>query len=164
MDRGGKLIVLAAVVIVAFILQLVLVFADHHESPGKAAAEFSKAYFKLNSNMNNLLCSEITGDGESDVVDDYLNRVADEARAQGFDPSWMRTAMAHIETETRMLDENTAEVEITCTRRRSVNPVYAVVARIFFLGETHEVEETLTVVKEEDGWKVCGQPFALIES
>jgi hypothetical protein len=38
------------------------------------------------------------------------------------------------------------------------------VAKIFFLGDSHKVEETLTVVKEDDGWKVCGQPFSLIES
>ena len=163
MDRGSKLVTLASVVIIAFILQVVLVLADHHESPGKAAVEFTKAYFKLNRSMNERLCSELTGDEGSDVVDNYLNRVADEARTNGFAPSWMRMVLSHIETETQMLDENTAEVHITGTRRRSVNPVFAAVAKIFFLGETHEVEATLTLVKEDDLWKVCGQPFTLIE-
>jgi hypothetical protein len=162
MDRGSKFIIFASVVFVAFILQLVLIVSDHHESPGKAAVEFSKAYFKLNRSMNERLCSDITGEG--DVVDDYLNRVADEARADGFDASWMKMALSHIETETEMLDDNTAEVQITCTRRRSANPLYGIVAKIFFLGETHKVEETLTLVKEDDRWKVCGEPFALIES
>jgi hypothetical protein len=37
------------------------------------------------------------------------------------------------------------------------------VAKIFSLGETYKVEETLTLVKEDDLWKVCGEPFALIE-
>jgi len=37
------------------------------------------------------------------------------------------------------------------------------VAKIFCLGDTYQVEETLTVVKEDDGWKVCGQPFSLTE-
>jgi hypothetical protein len=161
MDRGSKFIIFASVVFVAFILQLVLIVSDHHESPGKAAVEFTKAYFKLNRSMNERLCSEITGEG--DVVDDYLNRVADEARADGFDASWMKMALSHIETETEMLDDNTAEVQITCTRRRSANPVYGIVAKLFFLGETHKVEETLTLVKENDRWKVCGEPFALIE-
>ena len=163
MDRDNKIIILASVVIVAFILQVALIFSDHHDSPGKAAVEFSEAYFKLSSSMNELLCSEITGDGKSDVVDDYLNRMADEARANGFDSSWMKMALAHIETETQMLDENTAEVQIIGTRRRSVNPVFAIVAKIFFLGETHTIEETLNLVREDDRWKVCGQPFALIE-
>ena len=54
---------IAVVIFVAFILQIVLVTADHHESPGKAAVEFSKAYFKLNKDMEKRLCSEITEDG-----------------------------------------------------------------------------------------------------
>ena len=161
MDRGSKFIIFASVVFVAFILQLVLIASDHHESPGKAAVEFSKAYFKLSSSMDERLCSDITGEG--DVVGDYLNRVADEARADGFDASWMKMALSHIETETQMLDDNTAEVQITCIRRRSANPVYGIVAKLFSLGETHTVEETLTLVNEDDRWKVCGEPFALIE-
>jgi hypothetical protein len=63
-----------------------------------------------------------------------------------------------------MVDENTAEILITGQRRRSINPVFATVAKIFCLGDTYKFEETLTVVKEDDGWKVCGQPFSLSES
>jgi hypothetical protein len=63
-----------------------------------------------------------------------------------------------------MVDENTAEVQITGERRRSSNPVFGAVAKIFLLGDTHKVEGNLTVVKEDDGWKVCGQPFSLTES
>ena len=162
---GSKSIIpmIVIVIVVAFILQIVLVMADHHESPGNAAVEFSKAYFKLNKDMENHLCSEITEDGESEVVDDFLNRVADQARSEGFDASWMKWALLDIETETQMLDENNAEVRINCSRRRSVNPVFALVAKVFSLGEVHKVEETLTLVKEDDLWKVCGEPFALIE-
>ena len=154
---------IAFVIVAAFILQIVLVMADHHDSPGKAAVEFSKAYFELNKGMGKLLCSDIAGDGEGEVVDDYLNRVADQARSEGFDVSWMKMALLHIETETQMLDDNVAEVRISCSRRRAVNPVFALVAKIFNLGETYKVEETLTLVKEDDSWKVCGEPFSLIE-
>ena len=47
---GSKSIIpkIAIVIVAAYILQIVLITADHHESPGKAAVEFSKAYFKLN--------------------------------------------------------------------------------------------------------------------
>jgi hypothetical protein len=38
------------------------------------------------------------------------------------------------------------------------------VARWFSVGETHPVEETLSLVKEGESWKVCGKPFRLIES
>jgi hypothetical protein len=163
MDSGNKFMALALVVIVALVLQVVLIIADRHDSPGKAAVEFSKAYFKLNECMADRLCSDVIADEEINVVGDYINRVADEARANGFKPSWMRMALSHIEAETEMLDENTAEVHLTSSRMRSINPVFGLVSKIFFLGETYDVDETLTVVKEEDGWKVCGQPYSLIE-
>jgi len=159
---NSKFPTIAAVIAVAFILQIVLIMADHHESPGKAAVEFSKAYFKLNKGMGKLLCSDIAEEGGGDVVDDYLYRVADQAKSEGFDVSWMKMALFHIETETRMVDDKIAEVRINCNRRRAVNPVFALVAKIFSLGETYKVEETLTLVKEDDLWKVCGEPFALI--
>jgi len=163
MGRDNKYIPIAAVIIVAFILQVVLIAADHHESPGKAAVEFSKAYFKLNTAMAQRLCGEMTEGEQSDVVEDYLYRMADQAKAEGFDASWMKMVLSHIETETQMVDENMAEVRITCSRRRAINPVFALVAKLFCLGETHEVEEILTLVKEDDRWKVCGEPFALFE-
>ena len=163
MSSGSKIVVLATVFIVAFILQIVLIVADRHESPGTVAVAFSKAYFNLDVDMADLICSEMTAE-DADVVDDYLKRVAAEARAEGFDPSWKKMVLAHIELETEMMDENMAEVQISCERRRSINPVFAAVAKIFFLGDTYKVEEILTVVKEDDGWKVCGQPFSLTES
>lgn len=163
MDSGNKIMILALVVIVAFVLQVGLILADRHDSPGKAAVEFSKAYFKQNECMAYRLCSELIAEEEADVVGDYINRVADEARANGFKPSWMRMALSHTDLEVSMLDENTAEVHLTSSSMRSPNPVYGLVSKVFLLGETFEVEETLTVVKEADGWKVCGQPYSLIE-
>ncbi len=163
MDSGNKIMVLASVVIVALVLQVVLIIADRHDSPGKAAVEFSKAYFKQNECMAYRLCSDVVADDGIDVVGDYINRVADEARANGFKPSWMRMALSHTQVEVEMLDENTAAVHLTGSSMRSVNPVFGLVSKFFFLGESYDVDETLTVVKEADGWKVCGQPYTLIE-
>lgn len=163
MDSGNKIMVLASVVIVAFVLQIVLIIADRHDSPGKAAVEFSKAYFKQNECMVYRLCSDVIADEENDVVGDYINRVADEARANGFKPSWMRMALSHTEVEVEMQDENTAEVHLTSSSMRSINPVFGLVSKLFFLGESYDVDATLTVIKEADGWKVCGQPYSLVE-
>ena len=163
MDSGNKFMVVASVVIVALVLQVVLIIADRHDSPGKAAVEFSKAYFKQNDCMAYRLCSDLIANEEVDVVGDYINRVADEARADGFKPSWMRMALSHTEVDVEMLDENTAEVHLTSHSMRSINPVFGLVSKVFLLGESYEVDDTLTVVKEADGWKVCGQPYALIE-
>jgi hypothetical protein len=164
MGNGSKIMVLATVIIVAFVLQVALIGADRHETPGTVAVDFSKAYFNLDADMADLLCSEMTADEDATVVDDYIERVAAEARAEGFDPSWKKMALAHIELETEMVDENTVTVQISAERRRSINPVFGAVAKIFCLGDTHKVEQTLILIKEDDGWKVCGQPYSLIES
>jgi hypothetical protein len=111
--------------------------------------------------MTELLCREIVEDEEVDLVGDYLNSVADEARSMGFSPSYMRNQLSHISTEIQMSDENQAKVKITGERLRSINPVFAIVGKLFFLIESHKVDETLTLVKEDDKWKVCGKPFSL---
>ncbi|MGD8291130.1 MAG: hypothetical protein PVF37_05480, partial [Desulfobacterales bacterium] len=110
MVGNSKIPKIAAVILIAFILQIVLILADRHESPGKAAVDFSKAYFKLSTDIREHLCSEITEDEESDIIDDYLARVADQARSEGFDVSWMKMSLSHIETEIQMMDDNVAEV------------------------------------------------------
>jgi hypothetical protein len=163
MNSSKNLMVLAGVVVAAFVLQVILIFADRHDTPGKAAVDFSKAYFKLNDGMADYLCSELVGDEETDIVNDYINRVSDQARAEGYKPSWMKMALSHIEVEAEMVDENSAQVRFSGSRIRAINPIYGLVSKVFVLGETHEVKETLTVIKEESGWKVCGQPYALIE-
>lgn len=163
MDRATKFLAFAVVIILALILQAVLIVADNQEIPAKAAIEFSKAYFKLDKAMVDRLCSQISEEADGDVVDEYLNRVAEHARTMGFDSNYMKNALSHIETETEMQDENTAKVRITANRKRYLNPFYGIVAQLFFLTESHEVEETLTVVKEDGQWKVCGAPFELVE-
>ena len=81
----------------------------------------------------------------------------------GFSQSYMRNQLSHVSTEIQMTDENNARVKITGERLRSINPVFALVGKLFFLIETHKVDETLTLVKEDDKWKVCGKPFSQSE-
>ena len=163
MVRGKIIIAFAAVFIIAFILQVVLIIADKQETPAKTAIAFSRAYFKLDRAMGDYLCNQIREEAEGDVVDEYLNRTAVEAQAMGFDLSYMKKALSHIETAIEMEDENTAMVKITADRKRYLNPLFGVIAQLFFLTESHGVEETLTLVKEDDQWKVCGAPFELVE-
>ena len=163
MIRGKIIVAFAAVFIITFILQVVLIIADKQEIPAKAAIEFSRAYFKLDRAMGDYLCKQISEEAEGDVVDEYLNRTSEEAKAMGFDLNYMKNALAHIETTTEMEDENTAKVKITANRKRYLNPLFGIIAQLFFLTESYEVEETLTLVKEDGLWKVCGHPFELVE-
>lgn len=164
MDGGNKFIAFACVIIVALILQVALVMIDKKETPAGTAVKFAKAYHKLDNSMADQLCQAITeNDEEVDVVDDYLQQTTETAGTNGFSRSWMRSYLYHVETETVMADDNTAEVRIIANRKRYINPIFAIVAKLFFLGEVYEVDASLSLIKEDDGWKVCGEPFELIQ-
>ena len=163
MGGDSKVITIAAVIIAALVLQVILISAGNHGTPDAAAVEFSEAYFKLNPAMQNYLCDEFGEIGSGEIVNDYLARMADRAKSLGFEADWMKMVLFHIKTETEMLDDNIAEVRIDGSRRRAANPLYGVVAKIFCLGEVHKVHAILTVVRENGHWKVCGEPYDLIE-
>lgn len=161
MNTGTKFLAITAVIVLAFLLQAVLILMEKRETPAKAAVEFAKAYYMRDPSMAERLCGELRDGSDGDVVTGYINRVTDEAAARGFGPSWKQMCLGHIKTDTRMTGDDTAEVTIEASMRRSINPIYAVVARIFFLGETYHLEKTLHLIKEDQRWKVCGEPFAL---
>ena len=166
MLTGKNLTIIGIVVAVFVVLQGLLIGVDmgKADSPVVAAVDFTKAYFMLDGDsMTELLCREIVEDEEVDLVDEYLNSVAVRARLMGFSRNYMRNQLSHVSTETEMTDDNKARVTITGERLRSINPVFALIGRLFFLIESHEFNETLTLVKEDDQWKVCGRPFSLSE-
>lgn len=161
MDSGTKFLSVTAVIVLAVALQVFLILTDNKQTPANAAVAFAKSYYKQDTSISERLCQEILANEDQDVVAGYTNQVADDAATMGFAPSWMRMSLGHIETETHMTGEGAAEVRIKASARRSINPLFAVVARVFFLGETHHIDETLNLIKEGNQWKVCGEPLAL---
>jgi hypothetical protein len=164
MLSGKNLSIVGVVVVVFVILQGVLITTGKGDSPAIAAVDFTKAYFGLDGDaMSKRLCSEMVEDEELNIVNNYLNSVTDRARALGFSKRYMKNMLSHVSTEMVMADENTAEVRVTGERFRSINPVFALIGKLFFLVESHEVDETLSLVKEGGSWKVCNKPFSLSE-
>ena len=162
MLTAKNFMIVGFVVVVFVILQAILIAVGKVDNPAEAAVDFTKAYYMLDgAAMSKLLCNELTEDEEADVVGTYLNSVAVQARSMGFSQNYMRSQLSHIKTEIQMADENSATVRITGERLRSINPVYAIVGRLFFLIESHQVDKTLNLVKEDGRWKVCDQPFSL---
>ncbi len=155
MSDTQKSTVIALTILLAMFLQVMLVFADQADAPGRAAVRFVKAYYALDPSMRTLLCQAAQKDEEADRVDEFLSRVADQARARGFDPAYMRSKVLHAESRTVFSDANTATVTVTGVRKRMIHPFFTWVAQIFFLGETYPFEETLQLVKEDGRWKVC---------
>ena len=157
-----KIMVFGSVIVIAVILQVILILAKEEDNPTEAAVDFTKAYFMLNGPaMSKMLCSELAGDTETNIVNEYLNRVAARARSMGFSESYLRNQLTDIHTKVEMTDKNTARVEITGKRLRSINPLYALIGRLFFLIEPHQFDVTLKLVKEDDKWKVCSKPLLL---
>ncbi len=144
---------LAAAVLLGILLQIVLVVADTQDTPYKAVAEFSKAYFKIDQAMSDRLCNEIMESKYNNPVENYIWCKKEEARQRGFNLGYLKSKLVHVIVDIEKKDENTATAELKATRKFPI--------RSFFTGETHEVHEEFKLVKEDGKWKVCGNPFGL---
>jgi hypothetical protein len=149
------------VLIVGFLVQLLFSLADLRDTPNKAVVEFSKAYFQLDQSMADRICKIRLVNDDIDIVDQYLYLAAKEANERGFDINFMKNKLYHIETETLSKNDTTAKIRITGKTRVAINHVYPIVAKLFNIGSTHEVDETFNVIKEDGQWKVCGNLFSL---
>jgi hypothetical protein len=161
MQKGNDITDIILVILLGILVQLLLFNVGDKETPYQAVTEFSCAYFRLDDSMTNRLCSELLEDEDVNVVEQYLNQVTRKANAMGYDISYMRSMLYNVKTQTLSEDENTAEVRITAKRRRMINPVYTLVAKLFFIGDEYQVDEVINVVKEDGKWKVCGNPYSL---
>lgn len=149
------------VLIVGFLVQLLFSLVDLRDTPNKAVVEFSKAYFQLDQSMANRICKIQLVNDDIDIVDQYLYLAAKEANERGFDINFMKNKLYHIETETLSKNDTTAKIRITGKIRVAINHVYPIVAKLFNIGSTHEVDETFNVIKEDGQWKVCGNLYSL---
>jgi hypothetical protein len=146
---------------VGLIVQIALGFLDQKETPVKVAVEFSKAYFNLDPSMKDYLCDAYAADEEADIVADYIEQVTDEARVVGYEPDYMRFRLFSIHPEIVSRSEDEVQVHIKAVRKRNINPVFTIIAKLFFIGETHPVDETLMLIKEDGEWRVCGRAYDL---
>ncbi|HDI61046.1 MAG TPA: hypothetical protein ENF48_11965 [Desulfobacteraceae bacterium] len=164
MDRNNMSTPIVLVILAGILMQVLLIFADSRPMPHRTAIAFSKAYFQLDPAMGNFLCTDLRGDEEADPVALLRERRFDEARERGFPSNMIRANLYHVDSRTELSEDgDQALVHITALRRTAINPVFAWVARLFSIGESHHLEETLELVKEEGTWKVCGNPFGLAD-
>jgi hypothetical protein len=162
MDQNNMSTPIVLVILAGILIQVILVFGDSQPLPHRTAIAFSKAYFQLDPHMGKFLCEDLRADEESDPVAALRNQRFDEARDRGLPLKAMKAALYHIESETEVSpDGNQAAVRITAERRMAINPVFAWVAKLFNIGGSQPVKETLELVREGGAWKVCGNPFGL---
>lgn len=161
MQQGERFFIIVAVLMIALIVQVALIFLAQRDNPTEVAVEFSRAYFNLDPSMSKYLCNAYASDEEADPVDNYIRQVAAEARVVGYDLNYMRHRLFSVHTEILLQTDEEAVVRVEATRKRNLNPVFTLIARLFFLGDTKHVDETLRLVREDGDWKVCGEPFSL---
>jgi hypothetical protein len=149
------------VVVLAVFFQVVFILVDGRPTATGTAIDFSKAYFLLDDDMDQYLCSELVGDEAASTVESYLHARTDGARLRGFGVGMVRQMIYHVKTETLAQDAESATIHLKGIRRTCIHPVFAYVAKLFQLGQAHEFEETLELKKESGTWKVCGAPYGL---
>jgi hypothetical protein len=150
------------VVVVAVCFQLVYVFAESKPTATGTAIAFTKAYFMLDGDMGKYMSSDLLGnDEETSPVTAYIQAATDDAKARGFEIGMMKQAIEHLKTETLAHSADSATIRLSGVRRTCIHPVFAYVARLFHLGQTHPFEETLQLVKKDGKWKVCGVPYGM---
>lgn len=161
MDANGRSTIFALTILLAVFLQVIFVWADNRQSPNEVAVSFAEAYFKLDESMGRFLCSEWKNADEGDIVEAYVYRAVNEVNRQGFDRSWAKSTLYGIETHTLERNPDGARIRLTAMRRKSINPVFAAVAKLFDLGEESRVDEIVELTREDGGWKVCSPVFEL---
>ncbi|MEW6260851.1 MAG: hypothetical protein AB1547_13240 [Thermodesulfobacteriota bacterium] len=150
-------------IMLTVLLQVVLVFADTKDAPHRAVTAFAKCYFQLDPRMETLVCNKIAGDAEDNAIVAYLREAEHHARERGFEPSFLKKTLYDIRTVTLQSDSQKATVHITAEMKRGINPVFAYVGKIFFLGNTYHLDRTVDVVFEGGKWKVCSGFFDLAD-
>lgn len=164
MALDNKRSAFTTVFVLGFFLQIIFVFADTRDTPGKAAVEFAKMYYQLDSAMATRLCDELAKDEENNVVAAYIQSMAKQANERGYDVSYMKNALFNVKTHTLKMNAGSAEIRITGDMKKGINPLFAYVGKLFFLGKTMPLDQTVNVIMENGKWKVCEGFFTVSES
>jgi hypothetical protein len=164
MTQDNKRSAFTKVFLLAVFFQVVFVFADTRDTPNKAVVEFARMYYQLDSAMATRLCDELALDEEVNVVAAYIQGMAKQANERGFDVSYMKNSLYNVKTHTLKMDSSSAEIRITGNLRKGINPLYAYVGKLFSLGKTTPLDQTVNVIKEGGRWKVCEGFFPVSES
>lgn len=145
--------ILSAIIIGA-LLQVLFIFPDIKDTPGKAVIEFSTAYFKVHESMADRLCEERKVVNGTDVVEEYIQIKTKEAEERGLSMFYLRDKLYNPRTESVKKNTDSAEIRLTA----EVKPPL----KSFFTQEDYrQIDEIITVVNDNGKWKVCGKLFSL---
>jgi hypothetical protein len=159
MEQYRRFTPLVLTLLAAIVFQMILVVADRHDTPARAAVEFSKAFFMLSPTMSSRLCEDLQTIEDMDAAQYYRYAIAQQAQERGFRLEYMKTRLYDIKTKILKRDDTSAEVQLIGKRRFAMNPLYAIVGQVFGFSKPQTVEAIIPVRNENGRWKVCGNPF-----
>jgi predicted DNA binding CopG/RHH family protein len=161
MERD-KIVNIIMVIMFGIFLQIIFMFGEAKDNPNKTAVKFTKAYFTLDKSMSGHLCKALASSDEENIVEKFIQKTETEAAERGLSSDFMKSRLFNIETETISKTDKEITLKISADRIVAINPLYALVTKLFHLGKIHKVDDTITVIKEDGKWKVCGKPFSLL--
>jgi hypothetical protein len=164
MAQDNKRSAFTSVFFLALIFQVIFVVADMRDTPSKAAVDFARMYYQLDPAMTARLCDELALDDENNVVGAYIQSMAKQANERGYDISYMKNSLFNVRTHTLKMNSSSAEIRITGDMKKGINPLFAYVGKLFSLGKTTPLDQTVNVIKEGGKWKVCEGFFSVSES
>ncbi len=159
MANDTRLTSIISVVVVGSLFWMMLIFADKQDTAPHTAIKFIKAYYNLDPSMADLICDDQKILDDVDVVEAYIYAKSQDAGRKGFGQSWEKSAVYQIKIEPVPQDTETVRYKISAVTRKSIHPVFAWVANLFAIGESHPVVETVDMIQENGVWKVCGTFF-----
>lgn len=161
---------LAIVVVIGLLLQVGFIALDCSQSPYKTAVSYMQARYGLSPSMARYLCGDSNKSCDANKsskcrhseVQDFVYSTTAMVAERGFDKSVAKYTLSHIETHTEYLDNATAVVHLTATRRMAINPLYAFVTRLFNIGKTDKVDESIRLELQNGQWKVCRSSVSML--
>lgn len=133
-------------------------------SPEDTVVDFSKAYFMLDPDMENYLSEEgKVNDEGKDLMELYFEKIQEQSRNQGYEPSYFQMSLSKVKTEVLSSDAEMAKIRITGIKKRSINPLYKVVGAMFSIQDGHKLDRIITVVNENGAWKIAPGVFELLQ-
>lgn len=149
------------VLVLGLVLQAGFVVLDCKDTPYREAVDFSRAYFSLDPSMADQLYKGEDPARQTAIVSRFIEQSKMDTAERGFSPAMAKSALYHVKTNTVQKSDQEAEVHLTAYRRTAINPVFFFTAKLFDLGKTYHVEETIRMMKEDGRWKVCSPVFDL---
>lgn len=161
MPQSNKFKPFVLVLVLAGLLQAGFVLLDCKKTPYWAAMDFARAYFSLDPTMADQLYKGDAPDRQTIMVANFIERSKMDTAERGFSPAMAKSALYHVKTHTVQISDNEAAVHLTAFRRTAINPIFLFTAKLFDLGKTYPVEQTIKLMKEDGRWKICGPVFDL---